>query len=201
MASVVQWPSQPPEGLAGVVARIVAGDRRAEQELVEQFGRGIRALARRHCRPNDPAADDIAQDVIVGVLERIRAGAIHDPAALPAYIRTAIVHAASAEYRRRRDRPGVEAHSAVAEAVAPHSDPHARLEGERLQWVFLRLLDELPVARDREVPRRFYLRDEDKRSVCAALGIDEGHFHRVVHRARQRFRDILVRHGIDRNAG
>jgi RNA polymerase sigma-70 factor (ECF subfamily) len=187
------------DALGDLVRRVAAGERAAEAALLARFGRGVRALARRHCRPNDPAAEDIAQDVLIGVLERIRAGAIVDPLALPAYLRTAVVHAASAEYRRRRDRGGNLTVDAVAELDSGEPGPPQRLDADQLAAALQRLLPELPVPRDREVLRRFYLLEQDKDTVCAELAIDEGHFHRVVHRARQRFREILTRHGIGPN--
>jgi RNA polymerase sigma-70 factor (ECF subfamily) len=187
------------DALGDLVRRVAAGERAAEAVLLARFGRGVRALARRHCRPNDPVAEDIAQDVLIGVLERIRAGAIVDPLALPAYLRTAVVHAASAEYRRRRDRGGTLPVDAVAELDNGEPGPPQRLDADQLAAALQRLLPELPVPRDREVLRRFYLLEQDKDAVCADLAIDEGHFHRVVHRARQRFREILTRHGIGPN--
>jgi RNA polymerase sigma-70 factor (ECF subfamily) len=54
-------------------------------------------------------------------------------------------------------------------------------------------LDELGTPRDREILTRVYLRDEDKTDVCAALDVDATHFNRVLFRARQRFRELLVR--------
>lgn len=201
MVTAVEQQAVEAGALARLVARILAGDRRAEDELVERFQRGVRLLARRHCRPNDPAADDIAQEVLFGVLERVRAGGILDPQALPAYFRTAVAHAAAAEYRRRRDRGPMADIDSVAELDGGQPDPMRRLAAEQLRFTFRRLLTELPIERDRELLRRFYLKEQSKEAVCAELAIDEGHFHRVVHRARQRFREILLRAGIGLDEG
>ena len=54
------------------------------------------------------------------------------------------------------------------------------------------MLDELPVQRDREILLRFYLNDEDKDSICAGLGVDSTHFNRVLFRAKERFRELVV---------
>jgi DNA-directed RNA polymerase specialized sigma24 family protein len=62
-----------------LMVRIAGGDRAAEAEFVRLFERGVRVLVRRRCRPGDPIVDDLVQDVLSGVLERLRAGAIHDP--------------------------------------------------------------------------------------------------------------------------
>jgi len=177
---------------ANVVARIAAGDKNAEREFVLRYQQGIRVLVRRHCRPGDGAVEDLAQDVLLRVLERLRAGAIRDTAALPAYIQATIVHAASAEYRSRRSTAPVES----IEHIAAAGGPTDQFSVAQLRQTLHALLTELPVARDRELLRLFYLDEEDKEEVCKKLGIDEAHFHRVVFRARERFRALLDRAGI-----
>ena len=74
------------------VERIAAGDHSAEIEFVRAYERGVRALVRRHCRPGDPIVDDIAQEVLARVLERLRLGAVRDASALPAYVQATIVY-------------------------------------------------------------------------------------------------------------
>src|SRR5215468_63683 len=176
-----------------LISRIASGDRLAEAEFVRQFERGVRVLVRRHCRPADPVVDDLVQDVLSGVLERLRAGAIHDPAALPAYVQSAVVYATSAEYRRRRP---TQPETAI-EQLADSESPGAWLDAAQLARMLRALLAEMPVPRDREILRRFYLEEEDKDSVCRALAIDPGHFHRVMFRARERFRALIEEAGLD----
>lgn len=185
-------PAGAPSAGPNLISRIAAGDRSAEVEFVRQFERGVRVLVRRHCRPADPVVDDLVQDVLSGVLERLRAGAIHDPAALPAYVQSAVVYATSAEYRRRRP---MQPESAIEQLPDPES-PGSRLDAAQLSRMLRELLAEMPVPRDREILRRFYLEEEDKESVCRALAIDPGHFHRVMFRARERFRTLLEGTGL-----
>ncbi|HET7064179.1 MAG TPA: sigma-70 family RNA polymerase sigma factor [Rudaea sp.] len=175
-----------------IVARIAGGDRAAESEFVRRFERGVRALVRRHCRPGDPIVDDLVQDVLTGVIERLRAGAIHDSGALPGYVQAAAVYATTAEYRRRRPTQN----DATIENLAGSDSPTARLEAAQLSTMLRTLLAEMPVARDREILARFYLDEQDKDDVCRVLDIDPAHFHRVVFRARERFRTLLEQAGI-----
>jgi RNA polymerase sigma-70 factor (ECF subfamily) len=175
-----------------LISRIADGDRQAEAEFVRQYERGVRVLVRRHCRPGDPVVDDLVQDVLSGVLERLRAGAIHDPVALPAYVQSAVVYATSAEYRRRRPMQT----DAVVEQIADGETPGTRLDATQLAGFLRDVLAGMPVARDREILRRFYLEEEDKDSVCRALAIDPGHFHRVMFRARERFRLLVEQAGL-----
>src|SRR5690348_10269028 len=120
-----------------MVARIAAGDRKAEQEFVDAYARGVRALVRRHCRPNDPIAEDLAQDVLARVLDRLRAGAIRDSNALPAYIQTVVVNATTAEYRSRRV---TESDDVLAQMPA-HDNPLEQLRSEEIVRVLRHLLE------------------------------------------------------------
>ena len=175
-----------------LVARIAAGDRAAEAEFVRTFERGVRALVRRRCRPGDPIADDLAQEVLARVLERLRVGAIRDAAALPAYVQATIVYTTSAEYRSRRPTES----AAIIDDMPSSDNPVDQLASGQLAILLRTLLEQLPVARDREILVRFYLDEQDKDEVCRHLGIDASHFHRVVFRARERFRQLLDQAGV-----
>jgi RNA polymerase sigma-70 factor (ECF subfamily) len=176
---------------ADLVERIARGDRGAEAEFVRRFERGVRALVRRHCRPGDPIVDDIVQDVLTGVIERLRAGAVRDASALPGYVQAAAVYATNAEYRQRRPTQTVAAIEELSDGDSPQKQCAAEQLGEFLRQV----LTELPVARDREVLTRFYLDEEDRDRICRTLAIETGHFHRVLFRARVRFRELLEQSG------
>ena len=80
--------------------------------------------------------------------------------------------------------------------IAGDDAPETQLSASQLRQLVATLLERLTVPRDREVLSRFYLQEQDKADVCRALGIDSEHFHRVVHRARGRFRDMLFEAGI-----
>jgi RNA polymerase sigma-70 factor (ECF subfamily) len=182
-----------------LLSRIAAGDRGAEKEFVTRHYRGILALVRRHCRPNDPAVEDLAQEVVTSVLQRLRANAIRDEKALPAYIQIVIVRLTAAEYRGRRD----ELASAKQSAPDPVDvrDPGHALDAARRRKIVSEMISQLPTARDREVLRRFYLQEQSRVEVCQSLEIDESHFHRVVFRARQRLRQLLEAAGVRSGAG
>lgn len=181
-------------GLARLAARIGGGDRVAEHELGAYYTRAIRAIVRRHCRPGEPQVDDIAQDVLTDILKRLREGSIADPLALPMYLQKTIRNACTHWYEREQRM-----HHDAEEQIDTdrHSDPIDLNVHRQRQQVIRSLLDELPQRRDRELLHRFYLLEESRETVCAALGIDVHHFHRVVHRARERMRIAMNRHGID----
>lgn len=179
--------------LAQLAERIRAGDRHAEAQLLDHYSRGVRAIVRTQCRPGEPHVDDLTQEVLALLLRKMRAGAIQDPAALPHYLRVAIRHACAAHYRQQQRGEGQG--DAVEEADAEADPIHDAARTQRLA-ALRQLLADLPVERDREVLRRFYLLDHSSERICEELQIDNSHFHRVIHRARSRLRQAMERAGV-----
>ena len=64
---------------------------------------------------------------------------------------------------------------------------------QQIAGVVARLLEELGVSRDREILRRYYVDEADKAQICGELDISPTHFNRVLFRAKQRFRTLLLR--------
>mgnify|MGYP002862907042 CR=1 FL=1 len=180
------------EDLAG---RIRAGDRRAEADLMSRYQASARAIARRHCRPNEPQVDDIVNDVLSDLLNRLRRGQIEDPRALPQYLQLSIRNACTAWYRRESKLQSDD--FLTVASTQPDTDPAESAVSLQRERMVRTLLRELPMPRDRELLRRFYLLEETRDDVCAALKIEIDHFRRVVHRARQRMRMLLDRSGIE----
>jgi RNA polymerase sigma-70 factor, ECF subfamily len=154
---------------------------------------GLRALILRRVRDPEVAAD-ILQDAAVTTLEKLRSGEIAHPEKLGGYLyRVALNHLRN---HRRKDRSAISSADALNEL--PASDNEADWENVRgRQWATAarRMLEEMPVARDRELLIRFYLDDEDKESICRELRLSEEHFNRVIFRARNRFRELVEHRG------
>jgi RNA polymerase sigma-70 factor (ECF subfamily) len=158
---------------------------------------GLRALIMRRVRDPQVAAD-ILQDAAVTTLEKLRRGEIAHPENVGGFLyRVALNHLRN---HRRKDRAGLSSPDALEELRGPEDDPDWDRVG-RLQWAAAarRLLEEMPAARDREVLRRFYLNDEDKEQICAALHLSAEHFNRVIFRARNRFRELLEQKGLGKS--
>ena len=199
MAANAELAESPAEGdLAELAARIRSGDRQAEEQLLARFTLGVRVLLRRHAGNAAIAIDDLAQDVLSAVLEQLRKGAIREAAALPGYVRTSALHRLHAELRSHQQT--AQSHEAIdgddPRLVAANAAPGDELDAARKARQVRELLASLPVERDREVLKRFYLLEESCETICAALEIDADHFRRVIHRARTRFREILTRAGV-----
>lgn len=154
---------------------------------------GLRALILRRVRDPDVAAD-ILQDAAVTTLEKLRSGEIARPENLGGYLyRVALNHLRN---HRRKDRTAISSSDALEELpTAENEEDWGNIGGRQWATNARRMLEEMPVARDREILVRFYLDDEDKESICQELQLSEDHFNRVIFRARNRFRDFIEHRG------
>lgn len=182
-----------PEIAADLVARIGSGVRDAEEEMVRRYGPGLLYLLKRRTR--DPElARDLRQDTFRVAIEKLRSEPLDDPERLAAYLRGVALNLWIAHERKQARRATTPDSDAVeAAADIGNGGPFETVSREQVRNAVGVLLDELNTPRDREILRRVYLRDEDKADVCAALGVDATHFNRVLFRAKQRFRELLLR--------
>jgi len=184
--------------LPALVQRVSDGDAGAESLILTQFSRGVHCLIRKHLDHPDSNLEDMAQDVLLAVLESLRKGAVRDARALPGYVRTTAVHRAQLANRQfsqlvRKTEPLGDDDGRFVQQAAPVTD---EIDSARKRRQVRELLNDLPMERDRDVLTRFYLQDQSSEEVCAALAMEPEHFRRVLHRARTRFKAILAHVGI-----
>jgi RNA polymerase sigma-70 factor (ECF subfamily) len=176
---------------ADFVKRIGQGDRHAEEELVRRYQRGLIYLLKRRTR--DPQlALDLAQETFRIAIEKLRQSPLEQVERVAAYLRGTAVNLASADVRKNVRRGTTADSDAVDAAAADIAGPFDQVSLEQVQRLVRKLLDELPVQRDREILVKTYLQDEDKSAICEALGVDSAHYNRVLFRAKQRFRELLT---------
>lgn len=158
---------------------------------LQQLRNGVLYLLRRELR-DFALADDLCNETFRIVVERLRRQPLEDPSAISSYLAQTARHLVMAHRRTAaRQRTGT-GQQADMEAVArPELDPVLVAQSRSRADAVRRLLHEMPYPRDREVLVRVYLYDQDKDQVCRELGIGAGHYKRVVHRARERFRTLL----------
>lgn len=174
-----------------LVKRIGEGDRRAEDELVRRYQRGLIYLLKRRTR--DPQlALDLAQDTLRIAIEKLRKSPIDQVERVAGYLHATALNLATADDRKNKRRATTADYDAVAAAADDAPGPFDHVSTEQVQRIVRKLLGELPVQRDREILIRTYLEDEDKSSICVALGVDSAHYNRVLFRAKQRLRELLT---------
>jgi RNA polymerase sigma-70 factor (ECF subfamily) len=179
---------------AVLVRRIQAGDGSAEAELVARFSHGLLLMLRQLAR-NPALADDLHQETLALVLQKIRRGEVREPERLAGFIRSTARNLFIADRRKEaRYSPLDEGEEAperpehlLADRTAPPLD-QVLAEEEARQ--VRHLLSELRFDRDRQVLIRFYLSDHSKEEICEELEIEPERFNQVLFRARERLREI-----------
>lgn len=158
---------------------------------LQQLRDGVLYLLRKELR--DPAlADDLCNETFRIVLERLRQQPLDDPSRVSSYLGQTARNLAMAHRRKEARQCTVTGRQADMEAIAqPELDPVLVVQSQSRADAVRRVLEEIPQPRDREILVRVYLYDQDKDQVCRELGIGAGHYKRVIHRARERFRTLL----------
>ena len=165
-----------------------------ERALIRNYP-GMTSLLMRHTRDPHLAAD-ILHDAIVTTLARHAVAAEAPTPMLAGFIfRTAMNHLRN---HWRRERNLVDDDLTMKNLVSnvdsleeqSHRDANARAVRQ--------VLHGMASWRDREVLVRFYMREESKQDICAALGLTEPDFNRIIFRARERLRRQLEGTGVGR---
>lgn len=172
-----------------LVARIVQGDKQAEQHMVERYQRGLLFMLNRKAQ-NQTLAEDIAQETWRIVIEKVRADAIKEPEKLSAFIVQTAKNQLIMHFRNPHHNKMDHDEEAVERIEDSSAQPEKLLEKHNLTLMVRQLVNELKTPRDRELIFRFYIAEESKSHICDDLGLNDLHFNRVLFRARQRFKEI-----------
>ncbi|HTN50610.1 MAG TPA: sigma-70 family RNA polymerase sigma factor [Burkholderiaceae bacterium] len=157
----------------------------AETELYRRLAPRVRLYGLKHLRDRQ-AASDLAQQVLLLTLERLRAGKLRDAEQLVSFVfgtcRMMVLELRRTGARRER----------LLELYAddvPMADPAAtpRLDQARL----VDCLERLP-ERERSVLVMTFYDDQPAREVGVALGLSEGNVRVIRHRGIERLRDCVT---------
>jgi RNA polymerase sigma-70 factor (ECF subfamily) len=156
----------------------------AESEFCRRFAPRIRLYGLRHLR-NDAAAADLTQDVLIMVLQKLRAGAVQEPDRIASFVlgscRQMVVDGRRNVTRRERL---LETFSAD---LPSHIDESAEPSHEgRVQECLGRLPD-----RERTVLVMTFFDDLPADTVGRELGISAGNVRVIRHRGLERLRTCL----------
>src|SRR5262245_25015679 len=155
------------EALARRIAGGPAGSTDAEEaELYRRFAPRVRLYGRRHLG-NAAAADDLAQDVLLLTIERLRAGEVRRPEEIGSFILGTSRMMAQADRRTARRRDALAGRFMETAETAPSS--MAALDTPRVA-ACLRALPE----RDRLVVLLTFYADREAPRIAADLGVSPG---------------------------
>lgn len=150
--------------------------------LVRQFARMLR---------NRVLAEDLVNDAVAETLAKLHGQLIEEPERLGGFIYAVAVNLLKNHRRRICNRGDLRV--AIFDDLPAGGDPTECLDRTQLAARVWKVIEELPMQRDREIVKRFYLDEEEKESICADLDLTPGHFDRVAFRARQRMKVLLSR--------
>lgn len=179
-----------------LVDQIYQGNRRAEAELVRRFSeRVMMFLRRRGC--DREACEDIAQDTFLAVISKLRKQKTNEPDKISRYT-LGITRNKYREYIRGIVNSKIETEEQIEiKVAAPRPDPesqHIRRESVRIAT---ELLEGLTQERDRDILRRFHWLQQTKKEILSVYPeLTPRDFDRVIHNARNRFKDLAKKRGI-----
>lgn len=178
---------------AALVRRIRQGDRLAETQLIERYQRPVLQLLKHRTRDEDLAMD-LLQDTLLLIIRKLRSENIEQPDKLSAYIHRVAHNLVIAHFRKEK-RQSTDSDTELVEVLGNTGETEfeSLLKQERDQMVG-KLIEELNVARDREILLRFYVWNEEKHVVCNAMDLSADQFDKVVSRARHRFKSLVQEH-------
>jgi len=175
-----------------LVGRIRGGDRQAETELVERYNSAVMSIIRR-ALGNSTVADDLYQETFCIIIEKIRGGDIREAERLPGFVCGVARNQVIKHFQRAaRQERLTETEEAVSLPCPAHDQLEELLRKESAEIV-RQILKEMTNERDIQVLFRFYLAEEDKEQICADLGLTSLQFNLVLHRARERYRELYER--------
>jgi RNA polymerase sigma-70 factor (ECF subfamily) len=162
-----------------------------EAELYRRFAPRVRLYGRRHLR-DDAAAQDLAHEVLVIAIERLRAGSVRDPEQIGSFILSTARLTASAQRRTGNRREQL-----AAEALRPPATGsafRAPATEDALDAVDLprvaRCLGTLE-AHARQVIILTYYAERTAAQIAAELGGTSGAIRIARHRAMERLRGCM----------
>lgn len=177
--------------LAELVRRIIARDSAADEDLVRRYEKGVAIIIDRIVQ-NESVTEDLSQDTFKIVLQNVRRGDLRDRERLSGFI-CSVARNVAIDFVRKARKKLIQEEIGQAEHVpdpAP-SQLDAILREERARAV-RNVIDELKIERDREILRRYYVLEEDKDQICAALELTRTQFNNVLSRAKARFKELYV---------
>ena len=151
--------------------------------MVRRYSRGV-FFVLNQSGADRVLAEDLFQETFRLVIEKTRNGEVRHPERFTGFI-LGIARNLTIEYFRANTR--AQAQQNWNACVMADSPLDGLLEEERAEFV-RHVLAAMPCERDRAVLHRYYFNDDDKESICAALGICSLQFNRILSRARERYR-------------
>jgi RNA polymerase sigma-70 factor (ECF subfamily) len=163
------------------------GDRSAAARLCARFAPVVRAFARRRVVTTD-AVDEFTQDVMLVLVEALRARRLEQPERLPGFVLGICRNLARDRARQRERREELVAeYAAELRGIVPEVPAQATYEIMHLEDCLSRLS-----ARAREVVRLSYAEALEHAEIARALTLSESNARVLRHRSLQALRECMA---------
>lgn len=173
-----------------LAARVHAGDKSAESELIRLYSKPLMVMLRNRAR--DPElARDLFQESFLIVIKKLRQDGLRNPESFSAYLLQTARNLLHGERARQARRATYADSDKVERAAGDDERPEAAIARIQEWHVVEELLKELP-ARDRDLLLRYYKYEQDKAAICTELRLSHLHFNRVHYRARRRLAALIA---------
>jgi RNA polymerase sigma-70 factor (ECF subfamily) len=167
--------------------RLKARDPETESHLVQFFTRPLRLKLGAKLRLPE-LVEEGCQETFLRVFTHFRSGkTIESPSRLPAFVH-GVCNNVALELLRARRR-----YDQIAEDRNDPPDfrnPEIQASSAEIRSLVLKVLSEM-AASDREILRLVLLEEEDRDQVCQRMGVNRGYLRVLLHRAKQRFKEVL----------
>ena len=183
----------------GELARAIAaappgGAQDEEAELYRRFARRVRLYGLKHL-DDESAADDLAQEVLLVTIERLRAGEVRNPDEIGSFILGTSRMLAGSTVRKTRRRENL-----AAQFHAPEVHAESVVANDDIAAVE-RCLHQL-AERDRRVLIMTFYAEKTSSEIADELGVTGTVVRVARHRALERLREcVLLRQGYGGQAG
>lgn len=182
------------DGVAGLCRHAQAGDMRAEARLLERIRPPLKRMLE-HIVWDKTEVDDLLHDTLELALRKLRAGAIRQPEQFYQFACGVGRNLLIRNLRQKQRLTGLVSFEQISERVLATRDSSGPVEclirhesAARLRALIRRL----PRARDRRVLIGHRLEGLSPARMARELGLKEAHFYRVLYRARQRLKKLIL---------
>jgi RNA polymerase sigma-70 factor (ECF subfamily) len=173
-------------------------DRRALETLMKEHYPGLRLLILKKVRDPHVAAEILA-GAISKTWEHLKASRVGDPHKLAGWVYRVALNDLRNYRRNMNTRDDVRGAPEALEILPSDRDASDAVVETKMAALVRAVIERLPTERDRTIIKRFYLDEASKEEICQENGnLSPLHFDRVIHRARQRMKELLQKYGFQR---
>jgi RNA polymerase sigma-70 factor, ECF subfamily len=174
-----------------LAAAIGHGDKKAEAVLFERYYKSTLFILER--KTGDPEqAQDLCQEALCIMIERLRSQPLADPDKLAGFLYNIAINLHIAEVRKSSRRKTHTDQELMARVIDPSKSQLSTLLKERTSAAVRQVIAAMDNSRDRRLLYGFYIEERDKDELCAELDLSLRHFDKVIFRAKQRFKELVL---------